>query len=104
MGILAGPATEIAVAITLPPSTRQPLLIEGYRKSWVGGLPGSNAGAATGAGPGAGAGAGAGPGAGSAAAAGSTGADTGAATGVGTSGMTSATGPRALAGLMPAGR
>src|SRR6185312_11417324 len=28
-GIVAGPATEMAVASTLPPSARQPLLIDG---------------------------------------------------------------------------
>src|SRR5512139_1336379 len=34
VGIFAGPATEIAVASTFPPSFRHPLLIDGYMKSW----------------------------------------------------------------------
>src|SRR5690349_25096094 len=48
-GIFAGPATEIAVANTLLPSARHPLLIDGYIKSCVGGASGPNTGAAAGA-------------------------------------------------------
>src|SRR6478672_5500472 len=115
-GIFAGPATEIAVASTLPPSARHPLLIDGYMKSCVGGASGPNAGAAAGAAAGSGAGAGAGSGAGTAAGAGA-GSGAGAATGAGaTSGATGAasgagaataasgTGPTACAGSTPAGR
>ena len=39
---MAGPATEIAVASTFPPSFRHPLLIDGYMKSCVGGASGPN--------------------------------------------------------------
>src|SRR5690606_14380240 len=46
VGMSAGPATEIAVAKTFPPSARQPLLIEGYMNSCVGGLSGANPGGA----------------------------------------------------------
>src|SRR4029077_9787531 len=63
-GIFAGPATEIAVARTLPPSCKHPLLIDGYKKYCVGGASGPNAGAAAGAGAGAASGGGAGAGAG----------------------------------------
>src|ERR1700719_1934095 len=43
-GIGAGPATDIAVAITLPPSDRQPFPIDGYMNSCVGGASGPKAG------------------------------------------------------------
>ena len=45
VGIFAGPATDSAVARTLPPSAAQPLLIDGYMKSCVGGASGLKPGA-----------------------------------------------------------
>src|ERR1700760_2514742 len=45
-GIFAGPATDSAVASTLPPSVEQPLLIDGYMNSCVGGESGLKPGAA----------------------------------------------------------
>src|SRR5271166_2493151 len=93
-GMGAGPATEIAVARELPPSLRQPLPMDGYMNSWVGGLSGPKPGAGAAAGAGAGPGAGAGAGAGSGAALGA-GAAAGAASGAG---------PTAWAGSTPSGR
>src|SRR6478609_11608695 len=58
VGIFAGPATEIAVANTFPPSFRHPLLIDGYMKSCVTGASAPKVGAAPASGPGAGAGSG----------------------------------------------
>src|SRR3954468_9786607 len=81
----------MAVASTLPPSAKHPLLIDGYMKSCVGGASEPNAGAASGAGAGAG----------TAAAAG---AASGAASGAGTACAASGGAPRACAGLPPAGR
>src|SRR3954451_6654165 len=77
----------MAVASTLPPSAKHPLLIDGYMKSCVGGASEPNVGAASGAGAGAGAGA-----------------ASGAASGAGTACAASGTGPTACAGLTPAGR
>src|ERR1700726_3521974 len=61
-GIGAGPGTDIAVAITLPPSDRQPFPIDGYMNSCVGGASGPKAGGAASGGGGAGAGGGGGEG------------------------------------------
>lgn len=47
---MAGPATDNAVAIELLPSARQPVPIEGYMKSCVGGASGPKPGAVAGAG------------------------------------------------------
>ena len=89
--------------MTLPPSLRQPLLIDGYRKSWVGGLLGSNEGAATGAGAAAGATISPGD---AAWATGVTMRDTSgiAPAGMASAGIASATGPAAYAGSIPVGR
>src|SRR5690606_30312802 len=127
----AGPATEIAVAKTFPPSARQPLLIEGYMNSCVGGLSGANPGGAVfgpdASGDGAGAGgstaesasgtgaaasvtgaaSGAGAAASGAAAPGTaaSGAGPGAGPGAcGTSGAWAGSGPTACAGFTPGGR
>src|ERR1700726_2726540 len=110
-GIGAGPATDIAVAITLPPSDRQPFPIDGYMNSCVGGASGPKAGGgAAGAAGAAAGGAGAevsGPGA--AAAAGASGAraangvESGAAPGAGASASPGA-GPTTWAGSTPGGQ
>src|SRR5690625_2896057 len=110
--MVAGPATDSAVAMTLPPSARQFWPIEGYMKSWVGGASGPYPVSATGSVPGAAASGGAASaGAGwaaTAAAAGpsiiSGGAGTASGRASGATGAACGTGPTDLAGSMPLGR
>src|ERR1700751_2825709 len=106
VGIFAGPATDRAVARTLPPSAAHPLLIDGYMKSCVGGASGLKPGAtgvAAGAeaAPGAAGGAAVAPGDGRA---GGTGGADGTALGGAGAGAASGPGPAACTGSIPVGR
>lgn len=110
VGMGAGPATDSAEAMTLPPSAWQFEPMDGYMKSWVGGASGPNPALAVGAAagpavsaPGAAAGASAAGAGAVTAASGAAGTASGAA-GTASGAFTKASGPTDLAGSIPVGR